>query len=258
MLESAPDENSFLYSRARLYDLVMGVVAEGALFEFWKEQIVRYGQPALEIACGTGRITIPLSEAGADIAGLDISQEMLKLAREKASSRDVQPNLICADARRFQFRRGFPLIFFPANSLQHMLHHQDLSACLSCVREHLSEGGRFIFDIYNPSLPVLMREADQRYEVGEYEDSVKGGRVTVTSSNSYDAATQINHIHYFYHWRETSEEETLSFAMRQYYPQEIEALIEYNGFQIERKYGDLEESVFNSASPKQVIVCRRI
>jgi hypothetical protein len=72
----------------------------------------------------------------------------------------------------------------------------------------------------------------------------------------YDAATQVNHLHWFFQEENTPQETMLSFEMRQFFPQEIDALLWYNGFVIEYKYGSYDESEFSSASPKQLIVCR--
>jgi ubiquinone/menaquinone biosynthesis C-methylase UbiE len=74
------DDYPSLYSDAQRYDLVEGAYATGDFLDFYRRQIARYGEPILELACGSGRLTIPLIESGIQITGLDISEEMLNLA----------------------------------------------------------------------------------------------------------------------------------------------------------------------------------
>ena len=252
------DDNRSLYSDPWHYDLFSGAYATGDFLEFYRRQVARYGQPVLEIACGSGRLTIPLAEDGAHIAGLDLSEEMLRLARLKAAERGVEIAFVHTDARNFDLGRQFKFIFVPANSFQHLLRREDVEMCLACVRWHLADGGRLVIDIFNPSPEWLFRDVERRYPLREREDPAGGGRISLSDSNIYDRATQINHIRWYFRYEATGEEKTAVFEMRQFYPQEIEALLAYNGFRVEQKYGGFDESDFTSDSPKQVLVCRAV
>ena len=245
-----------LYDEGWRYDLVLGDYAPGELLDFYRRQIVRCGEPVLELACGSGRLTIPLAEEGVDITGLDIAPEMLRLAESKAATRGVRLTLERGDVRAFNLARKFRFIFFPANSLSHLLTREEIEACFARVRRHLTEDGRFLVDIFNPSLKLLAREPTVRYAVGEYDDPRGGGRTVVTEQVSYNAATQINRIRWFYRHEAANEETAVSFSMRCFFPQEIDALLAHNGYTIEQKYGAYDESGFISDSPKQLILCR--
>lgn len=246
-----------LYCDARRYDLVMGEYAVGDMLEFYRRQIYRYGQPVLELACGTGRLTIPLAEGGVDVVGLDISPQMLELAEMKARGRRLRIPFVRGDVRAFELGRKFKFIFIPAQSLSHLHKLDELESCFACVRRHLAEGGRFLIELFNPSVKLLAREPERHYPVGggEYREADGGGQVIVTARARYDAATQVSHITYYFE-SEKSEGEILSFEMRQFFPQEIDALLVYNSLRIERKYGNYEEAAFDNASPKQLIVCQ--
>lgn len=76
-----------LYEDGRHYDLLMPGPND---LPFYESQVKKYGEPVLELACGTGRPTIPLRLAGTDITGLDNAPAMLQMARDKADSRDRQ------------------------------------------------------------------------------------------------------------------------------------------------------------------------
>jgi hypothetical protein len=113
-----------------------------------------------------------------------------------------------------------------------------------------------VIELFNPWVKLLARDSGQRYGVGEYED-LHGGdsRVFVTEETWYEAATQVSHIRWFFQTADEGKEIELTFAMRQFFPQEIDALLWYNGFLIEQKYGGYDEQEFASNSPKQLIVC---
>lgn len=253
MTEPEPQD---LYSDGRRYDLVMGAYAQAEMLDFYQRQITRFGEPALELACGSGRLLIPLTKTGIDVTGLDLSQPMLNLARAKASAQGLELSLILGDIRAFELGRKFNTVLFPAQSMQHLLSRAELEAGLAAIRRHLTSAGRLVIEIFNPSLPLLSRDPAQRYPVGQYQQPANNGKLTVTERVSYDAASQINHIEWFYLDETSGAEEALSFEMRQFYPQEVDALLEYNGFVIEQKYGDYQEAAFSSSSVKQLIVCR--
>jgi len=245
------------YSDALRYDIVEGTYAAGEFLDFYRRQVIHHGEPVLELACGTGRLTIPLAEDGTDITGLDLNEEMLILARKKASDRGVKIPLVQGDMRKFDLGQKFKFIFIPAQSLSHLHTRKDIEDCLSCVRGHLTEGGRLLIELFNPSLSLLSRNSDEPYPLGEgsFELPDGTGRVYISCRAHYDSATQVNAIEFIYRREESKKEKILSFEMRQFYPQEIDALLAYNGFEVEQKYGDYHENTFSSKSPKQLIVC---
>lgn len=249
------DGYRYLYSDARRYDLVSGAYATGDFLDFYRRQINRYGEPVLELACGTGRLTIPLAQTGVNIMGLDISEEMLDLAKIKAAECGVNVTFVHADVRHFSLGKKFRLIFIPAQSLAHLHERAEIEDCFACVRKHLAEGGRFLIELFNSSVKLLARESGCRFPVREYQEVNSGRRSALSEETRYDAATQINHIRWFFRDEGSDEEVAVWFAMRHFFPQEIDALIWYNGFVIEHKYGGYAEEEFTSESLKQLIVC---
>ena len=243
-----------LYENDWLYDLVHEKPADSEQIAFYEKQIERFGSPVLELACGTGNYLVTLSQSEVEISGIDISEEMLTGAKRRAEDQNVETNLINADMRNFDVDQRFALIFIAGNSFQHLNTRQEVEACFRSVKRHLLPDGGFIVEIFNPSLKLLSRRPDERFFVGEYE--TENGPVVLTENVRYDAATQINHLNWHYKKCFASEEQTVSFTMRQFFPQEFDALFEYNGFRIEEKYGDFDESEFTSASPKQIVVAK--
>jgi SAM-dependent methyltransferase len=244
-----------LYRDGRHFDLENRSFVED--IPFYLRQVRRYGQPVLELACGTGRITIPVAEAGYQVTGLDISPGMLSVARAKAAAKNLQVEWVEADCRAFDLGRRYAYILFPFNSIAHLHDLESLEACFERVREHLASEGRFAIDMFNPKFEYLTRDPTARRPVAEYDDPDGRGTVTITEDNVYDRASQVNHVKWYYSIGSRHDASVDELNMRIFYPQELDALLRYNGFTIESKYGDYDETPFVSESPKQLVVCRR-
>lgn len=244
-----------LYSDAQRYDLVMGAYASRDQLNFYRRQVARYGEPVLELACGSGRFTLPLARDGINITGVDISEEMLDLAKLKASKDELNIRFLQGDMRGFDLGEKFKFIFIPAQSFSHLHKREEVENCFSCVRRHLAEEGRLLIELFNSSVKMLARESGPRYTVDQYVDPKEGSQVFVTEEVRYDSASQVNHIRWFFRNEGSNDEVMLAFEMRQFFPQEIDALLWYNDFLIEHKYGNYNEEEFSSDAWKQLIIC---
>ena len=222
---------------------------------FWERQAAKYGDPVLELACGTGRITIPLAGAGYRVTGLDLMPSMLDEARRKGAAAGLDIGWVEGDCRGFDLGHEYSLVFIPYNSMNHIETYEDLEACLRCVREHMNARSRFIFDIFNPRLDILLRDPGRQYPHSSYDDPDGRGRIEITENNVYDPASQINTVRLYFRLPDggTARHDLIC---RMWFPQEIDAIVKYNGFEIEHKYGDYDESAFRAESPKQIAVCR--
>ncbi|MCC6738898.1 MAG: class I SAM-dependent methyltransferase [Planctomycetia bacterium] len=118
--------------------------------EFYRAAAGRARGAVLELACGTGRVTIPLAMAGHDVTALDASAGMLRVARAKSAGLPIR--FVKGDMRRFRLGRRFKLIFVTFRSFQALLTPADQRACLASVRRHLAPGGRFIVNVFDPKL----------------------------------------------------------------------------------------------------------
>jgi SAM-dependent methyltransferase len=248
-----PVDCAGVYSDGRHYDL--GNEHQVGDIPFYLKQIEKYGGPVLELACGTGRITIPVAERGIEITGLDVSTAMLAHARQKSQAGGLNIDWVEADCRDFKLNKRFSLIFFPFNSMAHLHDLESIESCFFCVRQHLRTEGRFIIDVFQPDLQILTRSPEKRYPVAEYVDPDGRGTVVITENNLYDSATQVNRIKWYYGLRQEGGERVESLNMRIFYPQELDGLLHYNGFVVEEKFGDYDESCFTSEAPKQIVVC---
>jgi SAM-dependent methyltransferase len=136
---------------ARLYDPWSASVTEDV--EFYVEEARASGGPVVELACGTGRIAVPVAKAGIDVIGVDGSAAMLEVAREYAAAEGVEQllDLRHGDLREPPVAERVPLVLIPFRSLLHMTTEADRLRALTAARELLQPGGRLIFDVFAPS-----------------------------------------------------------------------------------------------------------
>ena len=223
------------------------------------------GGPVLEIACGTGRVSIPIARLGLAVTGLDIVPGMLERARSKAV--DLPTRWIEGDARTFDLGEQFRLIFLTGNAFQAFLTNADQEALLQRVHGHLHDEGLFAFETRNP----LFTNAQSREGLfvalathAEEEDwpsfiDTSGREVRLSRTRVYDHVAQILHWTTYRRWHEGEEEHTkvTRIALRYTFPQELAALLHYNGFTIMRQYGDWNLEPLSAASPSIIVVCRK-
>ena len=221
---------------------------------FWIGQAEQHGDPILELACGTGRVTVPLARQGFKMTGLDNSEAMLNEARRKSSAANVEIEWIEADMCDFDLAKTFSLIILPNNTLCHLLSLDDFEACLASVKKHLARGGKFVVDVFVPKVELLVEVPGERFPFSEYDDPDGRGRIVVTESYVYEPDTQIKRIT-IHHAIRGEEEIEGELNMRMYFPQELDALVKYNGFVIDDKYGDYDHTAFGTQSEKQLMVC---
>jgi ubiquinone/menaquinone biosynthesis C-methylase UbiE len=237
------------------YDLeVESYDEDRPLIEQWARSL---GGPLLDLACGTGRMALRMAAQGYQVTGVDIVPEMIALARQKAAERAVSIEWVIADARTFQLQKQFPFVFMLCNAWQFFLRREDQEALLARVQQHLLPEGCFLFETRNPSpqnlLEVSHREP-QKYTMSD------GGQLVATEEQYYDPMTQIQHYTRrltFSHPGGQQEEKTLYTDLRYVFPQEMEALLYYNGFQIRACYGNWQQEPLTAASRSMIYVCQR-
>ena len=127
-----------IYDDPHLYDLL---VPRGPCESFYKSVARSTGGPVLELACGTGRLTIPLARDGHRVVGLDMSECMLGRARAKAAEAGVALSLIQGDMRAFELGQRFALVIVSCNSLGHLTSNEELRSCFCAIQRHLASGG---------------------------------------------------------------------------------------------------------------------
>lgn len=223
---------------------------------FYGAVAARQGAPVLEIACGTGIVGLAIAARGLAFTGLDLARPMLEHAAEKAARRGLEVRLVEADARDFDLGQTFQLIFITGNAFQAFLRRPDQERLLAAVRRHLAPGGIFAFDTRNPTGHNLATVDDEEHW-HRYTDT-QGRAVTVTGTQRYDPIAQVMHWVTYRRWATPAGPTTRAtrIACRFTHPQELEALLHYNGFAIAEQYGSWDRQPVVPASPSLITLCR--
>jgi SAM-dependent methyltransferase len=241
------------YDHPGLYDALFPIRAE---VPFYVDLARQQGGTVLELACGTGQLTIPIALTGLPTVGLDSSDAMLGIAKVHGSEASATVEFLHGDMRDFALGREFNLIVVARNSLLHLLSTEDLLAALTAVRCHLAQEGVFAFDIFNPNVALLARPAGQRYPVME-ESTTRFGPLSVEATNDYDAATQVNHATLYVSTADRRDAWTLPMVLRSIFPQELPLLLSAAGLELTGRFGELDRRPFDARSRVQVCLCRR-
>ncbi len=242
------------YSDARLYDLMFP--GGGAAVDFYRGEVARRGGRVLELGCGTGQKLIPIAGDGYSCVGVDLAAEMLVEARRKAGERGVAVEWVQGDMRDFELGGTFDFVFVAANSLLHLQEGEDLVSCFRAVRRHLAPGGRFVFDVFNPSVRMLA-EADGVRRTRESLSFVdpERGSVSVDVAEVYDAAAQVTRGTWYLSTESEPDFVVAPLEIRSVFPQELPLLLSHGGLRLVERFGDWAGRPFAGDAPLQLCVC---
>ena len=137
---------------ATLYDPWSRSVTEDV--DFYVAQARKAGGPVVELGVGTGRIAVPVAKAGVHVIGVDDSEGMLGLCRARAEEAGVSDlvELRLGDLRRPPVQETVRLVTCPFRALLHLRSDEERLDALRAVYRLLVPGGRFVFDVFAPSM----------------------------------------------------------------------------------------------------------
>ena len=113
---------------------------------FYEKQIEKFGQPVLDVACGTGRLLLALLRAGIDMDGCDLSKDMLQFCRQRVQQEGFHAHLMEQPMHAFQSPRTYKTIYVCDSFGLAGSREKDLET-LRCCYGHLESGGALIFNI---------------------------------------------------------------------------------------------------------------
>jgi SAM-dependent methyltransferase len=259
-----------MWDDADLYELETAWYTQDLPYWAW---LLAEVQPRhlLELACGTGRLALPLArqrvqhDPGFRLMGLDRSAALLVRAQEKLA--ETEPALtgvvqwVEGDMRTFDLGERFDLIILGFNALAYLPALEDQVACLRAIRRHLAPGGRFALDLLVP-LAAFLAECQganppMRVELDHAVPALGVSRFLRCATDRYDPATQSDDSAYFYEiyyadGRVERRTDTLRWHM--YFPRELLLLLRLAGLVPVAQYGSYARTPFNGASDKYLWV----
>jgi SAM-dependent methyltransferase len=235
---------------------------------FW-ESVVRSVTPRrmLELACGTGRLTLPLARLGVaeELVGVDRSEPFLARLRARVNGAPLptRVEIVHGDMREPPVGGPFDLVLIPFNSLAYLTARADRLACLRAVRSLLAPGGAFAFDLVAPryeflseaSLPCPPLRVDADHPAPEagvtrflrsYTDTYDPASQTLRSTNRYEVFYDDGRV----------EHRITDLDWHIYFPDELELLLSAAGLAVEERYGSYERAPWSSASRRYLWIAR--
>lgn len=182
------DEYGMAYSGfANVYDLFMDDIPYGQWADYMERVLEKYHVPkglVLDLGCGTGTLSCILDEKGYDVIGVDASEEMLGIAREKAIEEKRDILYLLQDMREFELYGTVGAVISVCDSLNYILDEEELLTVFRLVNNYLDPGGIFLFDL----------NARYKYEELMGENTIAENRENCSFiwENYYDRESCIN------------------------------------------------------------------
>nr|AGS51546.1 methyltransferase [uncultured bacterium contig00004] len=199
-----------------------------------------YGKDGiLDIACGTGALTIPLAKAGYDITALDLSALMIEEMKKKLQKENLHVDVFTANMSDFNINRRFSLAIIARTGFMYLLTAKEQKQALLNIREHLTDGGVLTLNTFQPN-PVEQAEnmnvsIDEYHFCAEYINH-EGKRECISRLTAYDYITQVMHgswkFETFDGHGNVSDTRICTQTTRHTYRQEMEYLFELCGYEI--------------------------
>ena len=223
---------------------------------FWQRLAAAEDGRVLELGCGTGRLTIPVARAGAEIVGIDRSEPMLTRARQRLRRSRASALLVRGDIRHLPFRRRlrFSLVMAPYGMLQSLTRERDLGATLTAVHGVLPRGGLFAIDLV-PDLP-RWAEYDRRVSLTGRRGH---GTIRLTESVRQDRRRGLTVFDQEYEERRGTRKAVKRFSLtfRTISVAQMRLRLENAGFRIDAVLGDYDGGPFDERADVWIILARK-
>jgi SAM-dependent methyltransferase len=225
-----------------------------------------FSGPVLELACGTGRVLLPIAREGIAIHGVDLSAAMLNVLRQKLQRepKDVRELVSVSegDIRNFRSNQEYPLVIIPFRPLQHMYTVEDQIAALKTAGFHLEDEGILAFDVFFPKFAMF--DAGIGEEMLELEWQVKSDperfvrrylrKESVDKVNQNFTATFIFRT---YQGGRLASEETEPLKMSYYTYPHLQALFLLAGLEIVEEYGSFARTPLDNNAKEMIFLLKR-
>jgi len=240
---------------ASYYDRIMEDIDYEAWCDFYEACFARNGaapKKILDLACGTGSITVPLAKRGYAMTGLDLSAEMLALAQEKSDEAGVRIRLSEQNIALFGAGGSFDAAICSFDGVNYLTSPRDVQSCFSCVADELSDGGLFIFDISTPYKYENIL-ADNAF-VYEYDD------LFLTWQNYFSKKSGLCDFYLTFFvkdeknaWRRFDETQ----RQRKYTPERLEKMLAQAGLSVVRKVSGIGFEPLEETSDRCFFICKK-
>jgi SAM-dependent methyltransferase len=219
------------------------------------------GERLLELACGSGRLLLPLARAGFTITGVDASARMLELAQQalEAEGLTARCTLVQQDMRALQLGQKFQMAFAALGSFGHLCTRSEQRQALTAIYSHLATGGTFILDISNADVRYMEGMSGQVLHQGTWTMN-DGTLLTHFVSPASATSTHLLELTHFYDQHRQGEPVRRTISRTRLYlfeRSETELLLESAGFVVKEVYGNYDLSPFENDSPRMIFITEK-
>lgn len=238
--EESPDYDHI----ADLYDTYVQTDFDIA---FFLKETAKVSGEVLELMSGTGRVSLPLVEAGVRLTCVDRSSQMLDVLRQKLIQGGLAAQVVVMDIRELDLGRQFDLIIIPFHSFSEIVSPDDQRKALARIHRHLSPSGHFICTLGNP---VRARPADGQLRLFS-KHALPNGQGTLVFwllARVHPSDPQIiEHMEFFEEYDTAGvlkSKRLLELQSRRVPKAEFQEMAESMGFRIAALYGDYAYAEF--------------
>ena len=199
--------------------------------------------PALELGIGTGRVALPLLEAGAEVHGIDTSEAMASKLRAKKRGDEVPVTI--GDFCDFELETRFRLIYVVFNTFFGLLTQDDQVSCFQAVARHLGDGGAFAMEAFLPDLARF----DRGQCVGAVDVAGDEVRLDVSMHDAIAQRSDTQHV-------VIREDGIRLYPVKVRYASmaELDLMARIAGMRLRERWADWDRSALSSASAKHISV----
>ena len=228
---------------------------------FYVEEARRSGGPVLELGCGTGRVAIPVAQAGVEVVGVDSSAKMLHVARRKAKALGpIKGKLtwVRGDMRSLSVARKFALVIIPYRGFLSLLSVEEQRRCLEGIKAHLLPGGKLVFDIFVPDLHTITEGSTALVHSWDVTHPETGHRLVVWDQSRFDNYNQVINVRMIIEELNVTGEMVRKlyrdFQLRYIHRYEAQHLLELCGFHVLDIFGGFDRQPLDEVSTDMVWV----
>lgn len=216
------------------------------------------GGSLLELACGSGRLLVPLARDGYDLVGVDSSAPMLAVAREQLTKAGVlaRCELMQNDICTMRLGRTFRMAFIALGSFAHLTKRREQKEALATVRTHLVTGGLFLLDISNADIRYMEGLGGQMLHQGTWQrdDGTMLTHFVSPATATERRMLELTHFYDVYAQGGTIQRTMATMHLALFERGEVELLLEQAGFMVKDVYGSYDLDAYQVDSPRMIFV----
>ena len=216
------------------------------------------GGKVLELACGSGRVLLPLAREGFELVGVDTSAGMLEIARRRLESEDLiqRCSLVQQDIRALKLEQRFRMAFIALGSFGHITTRSEQLQTLAAVRAHLGGRASFVVDLGNADARYMETMSGQVLHQGTWQDE-QGEFFThwvSPAASNRQHLLEMTHFYERYPQGGPVHRTTVTTMLYLFERYEFEFLLEQTGFAVKGVYGDYELTPYQLDSPRLIFL----